>query len=301
MKHVKLFEEFVYSLVNESLLLDVMKKYPKIDQTTLKNIIKADTISSNLNQSRVGKYGNWLLKLYNNKSLKIDDLTKASDYINEFDRIQNNGKSNYIDVNEFNSLQDLFNFIKPFHTKYNTNTVSTSDIIKNKEVDLVFEDSDWVVIIPKSEIAALSFTDNKEWKKAYKINNEFFKDGKIYININKLTNRKYLFNFEDFEFVCDNGKTIQLSKFRLTNGLIKYYRTVIPLFDACMKYDQLTKFQDGSAMVGLDYHDWGYVDNNGKLLIPLSYDINGRKKLFDEIAKFGRKNNIEIKKPAYIW
>jgi hypothetical protein len=73
------------------------------------------------------------------------------------------------------------------------------------DIDVVFENDDWFVLIPKSMEASIYWGSRTKWCTATKTieNNRFeqySENGPLYININKKTKAKYQFSFADTEW-----------------------------------------------------------------------------------------------------
>ena len=85
----------------------------------------------------------------------------------------------------------------------------------NKDEEKFFEDQKWIVIKPKSYESLLSYSEGTEWHienvdVKYYSNyssspNPYRYNNKIYINIDKQKNVKYLFDFETEKFYDNNG------------------------------------------------------------------------------------------------
>ncbi|GHV64571.1 hypothetical protein FACS1894199_03150 [Bacteroidia bacterium] len=59
----------------------------EISEADFEKNVAADTISSNLQKGKVGKYAKWMLHLYKNKKLKLEDLYKAQEYLPIFEKL----------------------------------------------------------------------------------------------------------------------------------------------------------------------------------------------------------------------
>ena len=74
-------------VLDESLAEIKDKYYQDIPQSDFEEIIMADP-TFKLSKDRLGTYGKWLLRLYKNKNLKIEDLYKATEYLNDFEELK---------------------------------------------------------------------------------------------------------------------------------------------------------------------------------------------------------------------
>jgi len=84
-------------------IADVKKYYPNIDDDTFMELITLDPTYTG--KDSVGKYGKWLLNLYNKGKISENDFDEIPDLLNQFtiyrNRVQNK------DLNAYKSLDDL--------------------------------------------------------------------------------------------------------------------------------------------------------------------------------------------------
>ena len=130
------------------------------------------------------------------------------------------------------------------------------------DIEKVYEDENWFVIIPKSMDASCYWGNGTEWCTATRNeeNNQFkhYSDqGPLYININKQTKEKYQFHFETHSFMNQKDEGIQKPVMEhiegVTNGLCDFYR-------------EITKDDSMSNFFLFDYNidddtDWTWVNS----------------------------------------
>ena len=89
--------------INESAYMlediDAVKKYyPNIDDNTFMNLIALDPTYRDGSNS-VGKYGKWILNLYNKGTISENDFSEVTSLLNQFNtyknRIQNKDLNSY--------------------------------------------------------------------------------------------------------------------------------------------------------------------------------------------------------------
>ena len=251
------------------------KFYSEIPDDDFNKIVAAGPISSNLERNNLGEYGKWMLNLYKKNNLKLEDLYKATEYITIFDKAKKAKKLDNNDINRFKTLPELFSVVEPFtHQESISNNDITKDI-KTKEADVVYEDSEWKVIVPKTEKAACLYGANTQWCTAAKENNMFDNynsKGPLYININKQTGIKYQFHLETNSFMDEKDEQINLKSIGLTSGLINYYLSKPNLNALTLIY------------FGYDIHDIPIESiqkiSDEQLLDLMSYGINEKDLLF---------------------
>ena len=218
------------------------KYYSNIPEEDFIKIASADMITSNLQKDKLGKYAKWLLNLYKRNRLKLEDLYKASKYIAVFDKAAKMNKFIYIDLNYFKSLPEMYRVIKPY-LKTTSNSERTQKI-KKHEAEKLYEDEAFVVVHPKTWRASALYGKGSQWCTATKLKFEnqfqfYNQKGKLYIIIDKRTNKKYQFHAEtdsyvneEDETICENEdwETYTLEKINATEGLCNYLSVKFPNF-----------------------------------------------------------------------
>ena len=220
------------------------KYYSNIPDDCFVKIISADTVSSNLQKNKIGKYAKWLLNLYQRKCLKIEDLYKAKEYIAVFDKSAKMNKLADIDLNHYKSLPQMYMVIKPLiKVKSKTERVQR---IKEKEARKLYEDDTFVVIHPLTRAASCLYGKGTQWCTAARRSNCFYHYnfmGDLYIIINKRNGKKYQFhpaseNFmneedEPVDFFINgeknqDGETYTLQRINAIEGVFRYLCTEMP-------------------------------------------------------------------------
>ena len=223
------FREF--NLLTEELILEAAsladvheKYYNQIPEEEFREIVAADPTSG---EDKMGKYSKWLLALYTGGNLKLEDLYKATEYLTTFHKYKN--KLERKDIGQYKSLQDLFQSIEP----YADNTQAAShkeELRKIKEgAEKVYEDDEWLVIIPKTQEAAIEYGKGTQWCTAATGSRNYFDDynrqGPLYININKKNGEKYQFHFETNSFMDASDSPIESAyEIGLSDGLLEFYK-----------------------------------------------------------------------------
>ena len=146
-----------YKKLNENLLLEdieavkkvFMNRFPDMSDEEFDEIIKLDPTFKDGSNS-VGKYGKWLLSLYMNRELKLEDLYKATTYLKYFIKYYN--VINDKDINKCKSLNDLYNIVAYYMRNDDVATSKSDEVRRIKEgAEKVYEDSRWVVIVPHTK------------------------------------------------------------------------------------------------------------------------------------------------------
>ena len=295
MKHIKYFHEFINEAVSDIESI-YQKYYSDIDKDIYDKIVEADPTTV-MKDNKQGVYVKWLIKLYKNKKLKLEDLYKATEYLSAFDLHQH--KLSIKDINLIKSLPELFKLVEPFLEKEEY-TFSNDDERKLAgQFKEVFRNDDYRIIIPITLEASKYFGRDTEWctlnsnmfntyTKNQDINN--LDDNCLYIlyTENNLDDRlQFHFGTRQFMDVYDEGIYIKdfleehddIKNFFNTIFDIKYW-TKDPddiIAEECNKYGLICNFVD-SQMKMDEYadedYDWNSVEYDIILDKNFNYDDN---------------------------
>lgn len=211
-------------------LTDIHKKYYNtIPKDIFMKIISADPTYRVEKSQKMGKYGKWLLQLYLNRRLKVEDLYKATDYLRCFINYYNVIKDK--DINKIKSLQELYEIVQPY-LGGDIATSKSDEVRKIKEgAEKVYEDSEWLIIIPHTQEASCYYGKGTQWCTAAERSNNMFdhynNQGPLYININKVNGKKYQFHFESNSFMDETDSAIDTpiaETINLSEGAINWYQ-----------------------------------------------------------------------------
>lgn len=188
------------------------KYYNNIPNDEFMQIIQADPTYNPQKQSKMGKYGKWLLNQYQQKNLKLEDLYKAKEYLTYFVKYYNILPEK--DINKYPNIVELYKTIKDYIGKDNIATSKSDEVRRIKQdAKKVYEDAEWLVIIPLTKEASCYYGKNTEWCTAAETSHNYFdqynNQGPLYININKTNNKKYQFHFETDSFMDENDEPIK--------------------------------------------------------------------------------------------
>lgn len=218
-------------LFEAATLSDIYTKYySKIPEDIFRQIISADPTYRVEKSEKMGKYGKWLLSLYMNRELKLEDLYKATTYLKYFIKYYN--VINDKDINKCKSLSDLYNIVAYYMKNDDVATSKSDEVRRIKEgAEKVYEDSRWLVIIPHTQEASCYYGKGTQWCTAAEHGNNMFdhynSQGDLYINIDKANNVKYQFHFETDSFMTETDSEIEApvaETCELSEGLCNWYR-----------------------------------------------------------------------------
>ena len=219
------------NLFEAATLNDIYTKYySKIPEDIFRQIISADPTYRVEKSDKMGKYGKWLLSLYMNRELKLEDLYKATTYLKFFIKYYN--VINDKDINKCKSLSDLYNIVAYYMRNDDVATSKSDEVRRIKEgAEKVYEDSRWLVIVPHTQEASCYYGKNTQWCTAASEGHNYFNhyndQGPLYINIDKVNNEKYQFHFETDSFMDETDSEIEApiaETCELSDGLCNWYR-----------------------------------------------------------------------------
>jgi hypothetical protein len=214
------------------------KYYREIPPEIFFKIIAADPTTPHKSgyPDKLGRYSQWLLRIFQQNNLRLEDLYKATDYLKYFHRFKGNELIQVKDINKLKSLPELYKAIEPLVQKIQAGEAPQSNTeiakgIKQNEAEKVYEDNAWLVVVPITRRAACYYGRNTQWCTASTDPDSTHFDaynarGKLYININKKTQEKYQFHFEDGQFMDATDNDINIVDFfghKENTGLRNFY------------------------------------------------------------------------------
>lgn len=193
------------------------KYYPTVPDRVFDAVVTADTLTSKFQSGKVGMYAKWLLRLYLKGAFTMESLETAMQCITVFDRLSKANLLENKDINQYKTLAEMYTVIQPY---LKTQIISKSEYkrqMKENGADKLYEDEQFLVVHPKSKWAASTYGRNTKWCTAtskYITNyyENYADKGKLYIIINKKTEKKFQFHFDtntycDANIICTVTKT----------------------------------------------------------------------------------------------
>ena len=206
MNRIIITEGQLYNLICEAATLDdiYVKYYSDIDRGIFNKIVSSDPTWREDKPNKMGKFGKWLLKLWVNKKLMLEDLYKATEYLSYF--VKYNNRIEVKDINKYHSLPELYNIVKVFMDNPEIATSNSDEVRRIKEgADKVFENGEWLVIVPHTKEASCYYGKGTQWCTAAEQSHNMFdhynSQGNLYINIRKSDGEKFQFHFESGSFM----------------------------------------------------------------------------------------------------
>ena len=298
-----LFEEFDFfnNEVDNLLIedLDTMLRYynnlQNWDKQELLNfLIKDPTWNSNKEQ---GQYSKWILDKLNRNLLDSSYLGHLYDALKRFEDNKKYLKNK--DINKFKSLQDIDTYLNDDN---NYNELSHSQIVRqhrrdkqnvdlDNDAELIYEDSDWEIWIPKTYAASCKLGQGSSWCTASTETSEYFdkysKRGPLYIILNKHNKKeKYQFHAESDSYMNIKDQPIDLLDFYEAEHTKK-------LIDVLRQYDKYLGNQCDNIINEAKKVREKINNFLQKLNSPEIIKYPTQKDIFKEFNKFISYNSIE--------
>jgi hypothetical protein len=282
MRHLYSFSDFL----NEGKVEDLHAKYySDMEPATFHQLVTADptSIVQNGETKKLGTYSKWLLKLFQDGKLLLEDLYKSTEYLTMFDKLkaQKDITGAEADINRYGSLPDLFKYIK---TIGGTGEASEDEsyllkdryFINSGEAVVFHEDGDYLIVIPRAFNASQFYAHGTEWCTKYpKMFKEYSEEGDLYVIIDKHmlntkeVNRRMQFHFHSGQFMDMNDDSLpqqdKVAFLTIFQHIKESWR---------LRYDWVSEFFEGRASVELN-EKYGLVDLEGNEVVSPKYDFVG--------------------------
>ena len=229
----------IYKL-NEA-IEDIKKYYPNIPDNIFLQLIELDP-TYRQGSSSAGKYGKWLLNLYNKGNLSEEDFNEVTPLLNQFttyrNRVQNKDLNSYksldaladtlasvIDDDSMLTPRQKVRFLK--NVKSGKVKVSAED-----DYDVVLETPKFIVYVPNTHEASMKLGKGTDWCTAHEnpswYNNYTENDGKLYIVKNKFTGERWQYSDDTHDFLDENDNDFNVNELLSEDDkLFKWYINLI--------------------------------------------------------------------------
>lgn len=237
---------FEHLLLTEASLKEIYQKYySNIPEEDFYKIMSADPTYDTNNPDKMGKYGKWLLVQYKTGTMRIEDCEQYRATLDAFNRYNN--RLQVRDIGKYKNEAEVYNAVREF-IETNAATSHSDEIRRAKAgAEKVYEDDEWLIIVPKTKEAAIYYGKNTRWCTAATTFENMFENhnqyGPLYINIDKVNNEKYQFHFETNQFKDSANEDIEgiiSDTIGLNSGAIEFYESLGP-----EKYEQICEVEHG--------------------------------------------------------
>lgn len=184
----------------------VKKYYPNIPEDVFMQLITLDPTYRNNNS--LGKYGKWILNLYNKGNLSEDDFAEVTPLLQQFTIYRNRIQDK--DLNRYKTLEELADILASVvdddsmltdrqKLRFQKNVkAGRIKIAAEDDYDTVFDDYSFTVYVPNTHEASMKLGKGTEWCTAHEnpMWYEKYTDGgyKLYIIKNKETGERYQYS-----------------------------------------------------------------------------------------------------------
>ena len=198
--------------------------YSDLDRNLYNKVVQADPT---FDGQKMGKYTKWLLGLVRRDRLTEGDISEAKNLLEVFDRYKN--RLEVRDVTRLQSMRDLYDVVKPYMNGDKATSKSDEKRQAKSGAEKVYEDDEWIVVIPHTEEASKLYGKGTKWCTAADHANmfDYYNDqGNLYVNIKKKNEEKYQFHFEDDQFMDAQNHAIKdpiIQTIGMTPELTKWY------------------------------------------------------------------------------
>lgn len=213
----------------------VRRQYSHIPEEDFYDIIKLDPTYKEGSDS-VGRYGKWLLGLYK-KDNPLTYTGNVKELLYDYDNYKNDRNFDIEkDISKFKSISAMKSAVENVtqaELSHRQEVRNRQQARKNanveKDADLVYEDDDWLVYVPKTYEASCKLGRGTRWCTASTEDGSYYREysnrGPLFININKHDpSEKYQFHFETSNFMDSGDSSIDLGDFLdASTGLDSFY------------------------------------------------------------------------------
>ena len=275
------------------------KYYPTISDSDFNAIVLADTLSSNLQRDKVGKYAKWILNLHLKGRFSMQMLDSAIRGLTVFDRISKANILENKDIFQYKSIASMLTVVSPYR---DTQIISKSEYERQKkerEAEKLYEDEQFLVINPKSKWAAATYGKDTKWCTATnKYTTDYYEQytlkGKLYIIIDKKNDKKYQFHFETNTYCNAEDDKIaynslnSMKKLKLSKELIEFFmeeRKNSYLWEDTADKINIAEKAEGSndtIYIGIHNKKFGIIHGSKgwNILVPFDFDLIKKQEMF---------------------
>ena len=198
----------------------------------------------------IDPYMKWIVEKYVNDGIRyFEDIhSKTIPALLAYDSLKrkNKLKSKHKDITKIKSLNDLLDILDGYSeedikSKKEQEKDIEKEFYESGEAELLYNDSEIKVVIPKTERASCYFGRNTRWctaaTKDRNMFSEYVKHGDLYIVLIKKNNERYQFHFESEQFMNERDEPVN------PNQLAKKYPKLYDIFGPIAKKHYLLYFQ----------------------------------------------------------
>lgn len=236
--------------------IDAVKKYyPKIDDSVFMALIQLDPTYRDGSNS-LGKYGKWILNLYNKGAISKEDFSEITPLLQQFTTYKNRVQNK--DLNAYKTLDDLSDTLaqvvdddsmlsdrQKLRFKKNVKAGKTK-VDAEDDYDVVLETPKFIVYVPNTHEASMFLGKGTDWCTAHENSDwyeEYTEDGhKLYIVKNKKTGERWQYSDLKDDFLDQDDEEFDIpSLMRQDEKLSEYFKQFLDVdyynFDGTWIYE----------------------------------------------------------------
>jgi hypothetical protein len=315
MNLIKLIENTIREFIILEATADEIKNiyYPNIPQNIFNAIVSTDTVTSNINNGKVGKYAKWLLKIYKLGNLELRNLDKVKKCIITYDKMLKSKKSEINhDINQYESLEDMCYDVKNYIGDDKIISKTDKEKIIKKQSKVIYTDDRFIVIEPFTKDASCYYGRGTELcTSSHTADNRFdtyIERGSIYFIFDKSKRNKmgdyfkYLIHLNDSEYKDQNNKNINFYKNIEIKELVKKIIKIVNIDhnELIKRSSDNIKFIDNPdeiiQMKAIELNPFSieFIDNPTEKVISKAISLNPEiKKLIN--TSYDEKREYKIK------
>ena len=245
-RRILITEEQVYNLsLCEELLMEASmtlpeiheKYYSMIPEETFERITKGDPTWNEGKPLKMGNYSRWMLNNYRDGKFNDSIINQVLGLIDDFHKYRNLIQNK--DLNSYKSLNDIARAVNDARevSEDELGGATSKQMVAQQEkmngAKKVYEDGEWIVIVPETEEAAKFYGKGTKWCTSAEKDNRFEqynKEGKLYINIRKSDGKKFQFQLESESFMDEEDKALDKTRLKdvigMSDGLVDFYKKI---------------------------------------------------------------------------
>ncbi len=161
-------------------------------------------------------YTRWMLKrfLAGDFGGLIEDVTKATESLDRFDRAKSTFPQQHRDINFFKNFSALNAYVAYVEVKPSKKSIKAGlkeALLAKGEAEHFFENDDIRIVIPRTKEAAIYFGKNTKWCTAasgFNMFEVYHRQGPLYVILFKKENVRWQLHFESDQFMDEADKPI---------------------------------------------------------------------------------------------
>lgn len=162
--------------------------------------------------SRTQGFSQWMVNKYLKGGFRLEDAPRVMQYLDVFDKAKSRIAKK--DINAYKDTAELYQAVRPFiEDNVAVSGKQEQDLEAQKfaqpnQSQLILDDSEMKIVIPKTREAAIYFGRNTEWCTAATSSTNYFDSynnrGPLYVILLKAENRRYQWHFESGQFMDEH-------------------------------------------------------------------------------------------------